>query len=189
MIVKKEISFYDDKIGKAIKLSKKDIGVDVSSLYDNDGNEKKNDKKLQRLMDGHSLTSCNINKIKPKQSRIAKLYNHEILHVLSHRLDEEAHAYVKNYAQFRNSNRPLVFDITNMRFVFKVIIHQAQNLPLFDANGLSDPYCKVKLSNTFRDLSYYDEKTMFDTIRFISENKCCSTKFKSTLMSIASITI
>ena len=89
MIVKKEISFYDDKTGKAIKMSKKDIDVDVSSLYDNDGNEKQN---------GHSVASVATSiRLKLKQSRIAKLYNHEILHVLSHRLDEEVHTYVKNY--------------------------------------------------------------------------------------------
>ena len=116
VIVEMEIPLYDDKTGNAIKLFKKDIGVDVSSLYDNDGNDKKNDKKLQRLMNGHGdittdFSSCLATSMrsKPTEARLAKLYNHEILHVLSHRLFEEAHAYVKNYVRFRNSNQPLLF--------------------------------------------------------------------------------
>ena len=126
MIVKEEIPLDDDdKTGKAIKTSKKDIGVDVPSLYDNDGDEKKNDKKLKRLMNGHfSLHTSIATSIrpKPKESRIAKLYNHEILHVLSHRLNGESHANVQNYVQFCNSNPPLLFDITNMGRVLRAII-------------------------------------------------------------------
>ena len=168
MIVKEEIPLYDDKTGKPIKMSKKDIGIDVPSLYDSDGEDKKNGTELEKWMNEHGGITTDFSSLasiatsmrpKPKESRIAKLYNHEILHVLSHRLDEEAHAYVENYVQFRNSNRPLLFDITNMGRVLRVIIHEGQNLPSLDANGLSDPYCKVKLLNIFRDLSYYDTKT------------------------------
>ena len=63
----------------------------------------------------------------------------------------------QNYFRFSNSNRPLLFDITNMGLVLRVVIHQ-QNLPSFDANGSNDPYCKVKLLNIFRDFNFFDKK-------------------------------
>ncbi|ETO25747.1 hypothetical protein RFI_11388 [Reticulomyxa filosa] len=67
----------------------------------------------QELMELYPL-SYMAEKGEQDKERLKKIHDHPSLHVLAHRKDEEAQAYVENFMQFRDKQQPLVFIFTSV---------------------------------------------------------------------------
>ncbi len=74
-----------------------------------------------------------------RRTRIERVYDHPILHVMAHRGEEESHSYVENFVQYRDPSKPLLVDLGNMSNILRVILKEAKNLPAMDVGGKSDP--------------------------------------------------
>ncbi|ETO23948.1 hypothetical protein RFI_13211, partial [Reticulomyxa filosa] len=63
-------------------------------------------KKRQERIKLYSLASL-AEKLVRQRNRLKRIHDHPVLHVLTHRADEEAQTYVENFVQYRKKNEPL----------------------------------------------------------------------------------
>eukprot|EP01083_Nonionella_stella_P072722 196186_1 len=73
--------------------------------------------------DGYAHTEPLEAKAIADKAVIRKIYDSSIVHVLTHRAEDEAAlCYVENFVQYRHRNKPLIIDLSSVENMLRVIV-------------------------------------------------------------------
>eukprot|EP01083_Nonionella_stella_P300771 1028553_1 len=105
---------------------------------------KRNEERKERYSHVHAYVDPIKAKAIADKAVIRKIYDSSILHVLTHRAEDEAAlCYVENFVQYRHRNKPLMIDLSEVEDMLRIIVHEGKGLPAIDCS--LDPYCVVRV--------------------------------------------